>query len=146
MTFSSRPPTLKLLRGVLIFKIAVTVFLWAGPLLLFPVSLFETLMGEAPAPISYARLLGVAYLALIVNYAGGFIQATRGVVPWVTIWTGLVSNGGGLLMLTYLNLSGSQQASTLTAISMTALALIVAGLVFCTFRLRTSVSAMPKPV
>ncbi len=136
-------PTLKLLRGVLLFKIGVTVLLWAGPLLLFPVSLFEALMGQAPDPISYARLLGVAYLALVVNYAGGFVQATRGSIPWVTIWTGLVSNGGGLLMLIYLNLSGAQQASSLTLVSMSALAMIVAGLAVCTVRLRSSAAAAP---
>jgi len=143
MQNASPTPTLKLLRGVLVFKIGVTVVLWAGPLLLFPVSLFETLMGEAPAPISYARLLGVAYLALIVNYAGGFVQATWGSIPWVTIWTGLVSNGGGLLMLAYLNLSGAQQTSPLTLVSMTALAMIVVGLTVCTARLRSSAGATP---
>lgn len=130
--------TLRFLRGVLVFKITATVLLWAGPLLFFPVSLFETLMGQAPEPISYARLLGVAYLALIVNYAGGFILAGRGSVPWVTIWTGLVSNAGGLLTLIYLNLSGAQQASALTWTSMTALTLIVAGLVISTIRLSSA--------
>lgn len=143
MQNASLTPTLKLLRGVLVFKIGVTVLLWAGPLLLFPISLFETLMGEAPSPISYARLLGVAYLALIVNYAGGFIQARRGLIPWVTIWTGLVSNGGGLLMLTYLSLADAQQTSPLSLVSVTALAMIVAGLIVCTIRLRVSASAVP---
>ncbi len=136
MQNSAVASSLRFLRAVLIFKISATILLWAAPLLLFPVTLFEALMGQVPEPISYARLLGVAYLALIVNYAGGYLQAKRGVIPWVTIWTGLVSNGGGLLMLIYLSTTGGQQVSSLTLVSMIALSFIVAGLAICTAKLR----------
>lgn len=128
-------PTFRLLRSVLVFKIFVTATLWASPLLLFPVSAFETLMGQAPEPISYARLLGVAYLALIVNYVGGYMLARRHIAPWITLFTGIVSNGGGLLMLLYLSAVSAQPTSTLTLVSMGALLLITTGLAVSTFRL-----------
>ena len=136
-------PTFRLLRGVLAFKILVTLTLWAGPLLLFPVSAFETLMGQAPEPINYARLLGVAYLALVVNYVGGYMLAKRRIAPWITIFTGLVSNGGGLAMLLYLSSASVHPTSTLTFISMGALTIITTGLAASAVHLRSTLSASP---
>ena len=112
MLDTTNSPNFRLLRGVLVFKIFATLTLWSGPLLLFPVSTFEALMGQAPEPISYARLLGVAYLALIVNYAGGYMLARQHIAPWITIFTGLVSNGGGLLMLLYLYVKSRSEEHT----------------------------------
>ena len=146
MPAAANTPAFCLLRGVLVFKIIVTLTLWAGPLLLFPVSAFESLMGQAPEPISYARLLGVAYLALVVNYVGGYMLAKRHVAPWITITTGLVSNGGGLAILLYLSAASAQPTSALTLTSMGALAIITAGLVTSTVQLWSTLQAKPTLV
>lgn len=129
---------LRFLKKVLVLKISVTALLWAGPLLLFPESAFEALMGQVPDPINYARLLGLAYLALMTNYICGFIDASKSVVPWTTIYTGLVSNGGGVLLLVYLSVTGSGSPSPLTLVSIGLVSVITLGLTISWVRLRSS--------
>ncbi|PCJ71182.1 MAG: hypothetical protein COA62_00730 [Rhodobiaceae bacterium] len=129
---------LRFLQKVLVLKISVTALLWAGPLLLLPESAFEALMGQVPDPINYARLLGLAYLALMTNYICGFIDASKGVVPWTTIYTGLVSNGGGALLLVYLSVTGSGSPSPLTLVSIGLVGVITLGLTISWARLRSS--------
>ena len=88
-----------LLKTVLILKITVSTFAWALPFLLLPPSWLQAMVGPVPEPIISLRLLGLAYLALVVGYTAGLVEVTRGRLPWGTLVMGLVSNGGATLLL-----------------------------------------------
>lgn len=90
---------MRALRVVLAVKLALTVGLWAGPLLLAPVGLFEALGFPEPRPVLFVRLLGVAYAALAVGYARGLAEARCGRVPATVVWVGVASNGGAAAVL-----------------------------------------------
>ena len=125
---------LRRLRAVLAAKIALTLAAWALPLLLLPASALAALIGLAPEPPLTARLLGLAYLALVVAYAGGLRAAGEGRVPWAVIGVGVLSNGGAAVLLTASPAAGSP----LLLASAAASALIAAALAACAWDLRAA--------
>jgi hypothetical protein len=98
---------INLLVCVLAVKIAITLFIWAGPLLLLPVQFFNLLGFPRPTPLIFARLLGMAYLALVVGYYFGLQQAIIGEVPVTVMAVGLTSNAGACLLLVFNGLRGT---------------------------------------
>jgi hypothetical protein len=107
MSDKSRPNPLKPLAVVLIVKIAFTALFWSTPLLFFQKSWFRPFGIPVPDPVVFVRLLGAAYLALLVGYAFGLAQAQRGTKPTGVIWTGAVSNGLASGILSYHGLTGA---------------------------------------
>jgi hypothetical protein len=86
------------LKILLMVKIAVTAIFWCIPLLFFPESVFAALGFPAPQPMLFARLLGAAYLALLVGYHAGIRQLAQGLVPTSAIRAGIVANGMAFLV------------------------------------------------
>lgn len=89
------------LARVLLLKIAITAILWLVPLLFFPIALLEHLGYPAFPTSLFLRLLGMAYGALLVGYGFGLVAARRGQYPRSTVWSGIVSNGGAFLILSF---------------------------------------------
>jgi len=87
------------LSKVLAAKIVITILAWALPLLFFPRGLLVNLGFPAPEPEIFLRLLGIAYMALVVGYALGFRKTLRNEYPLVAVWVGIVSNGGATIVL-----------------------------------------------
>lgn len=98
---------MKGLRGLFIRKIAITAIFLCLPLLFFPASLFIWCGIPAPEPMIFVRLLGVAYLALLLGYYGGLKSIDSNQIPISAINMGLVSNGGGAMVFVYFGLIGS---------------------------------------
>lgn len=92
---------------VLTFKIAFTVVGACVPLLLLSESALQWLGFVVPQPILFLRLLGMAYVALIVGYAFGLKEARQGIYPAQAVWVGIVSNGGAALLLGFAALNGT---------------------------------------
>lgn len=90
---------MRALSTVLIGKIALTVALWVVPLLFFPTSWLHCLGFSVPEPHLFLRLLGMAYISLVVGYAFGLRSSLRGIYPAAAVWAGIVSNGGAFLLL-----------------------------------------------
>lgn len=88
---------------------ALSILLWvkiigtflpvAAPLLLLPKSKIDALSGFEPSDVSLYRLYGMAVLALLVGYAGGYFQVLDGVFPIGVIAMGFVSNAGACLIM-----------------------------------------------
>ena len=96
------------LSKVLVFKIALTVLFWAGPLLLLPKRGLEWLGFDVPEPQLFLRMLGMAFAALTVGYVFGLCTwRAEGVYPAQTIWVGIVSNGGSCLLLCFFAARGA---------------------------------------
>jgi hypothetical protein len=95
------------LRGLLIRKIAITGIFWCIPLLAFPSTWFVALGMPAPEPLMFVRLLGAAYLALLVGYYMGLQGIASGESPMPVINMGLASNGMACLVLTYFGATSS---------------------------------------
>jgi hypothetical protein len=90
------------LANVFLAKIVVTAVFWCVPLLASPPSLIQAIGMPSPHPIVFARLLGAAYLALLVVYWHGWTEARRGSRCIVAVRAGVVSNGlAALLMVGY---------------------------------------------
>jgi len=87
------------LTMVLKLKIAVTICAWCAPLLLFPTGVLQWLGFSVPQPIVFLRLLGMAYLALVVSYLSTLRAIGKNVYPGAGVWVGIVSNGGASLCL-----------------------------------------------
>lgn len=94
------------LQAVLWVKIVATV-LWAAPLLFFPRSVFRRIGFPEPEPMLFVRLLGAAFLALLVGYARGLGIANGGGYPANTVLVGLVSNGLACAILVLHGLTGA---------------------------------------
>ncbi len=121
------------LSQVIAAKIAITIGAWSVPLLFFPSYLLVHLGFPAPRPEVFLRLLGMAYLALVVGYAFGYRQATSCIYPREAVWMGIVSNGGATVVLTIAAISGAWSgwgpfAQAYMWISLVCVALITAGL------------------
>lgn len=86
---------------VLVVKISVTIVFWCIPLLFFPASWFVKFGLPAPEPMMFVRLLGAAFLALVVGYSFGLDDIKKGKKPTNVIWMGIVSNGFACIILTY---------------------------------------------
>ncbi|MBI3267869.1 MAG: hypothetical protein HYZ53_02515 [Planctomycetes bacterium] len=87
------------LSGVLAVKLAVTTLLWFAPLLLLPLDCLRAIGIPDSSPPLFLRLLGMAYLSLCVGYAFGLVATLQGRYPRSTVWTGIVSNGGAVVLL-----------------------------------------------
>ncbi len=86
------------LRRVLAAKILLTLTLWAGPALLLPAPWFP-LFGIPEPPLAqlvFIRLLGAAYVALVVGYALAWRSPVRH--PGAVL-VGIVSNGLASLVI-----------------------------------------------
>lgn len=83
-------------------KIFLTLF-WFFPLLFFRIDFLESLGMPSPVlPVEFVRLLGAAFLALMVGYILGLTDLIRKkVFPFNTIIVGIVSNGLSCLILLY---------------------------------------------
>lgn len=90
---------MRALAIVLLLKVILTLVCWAGPLLLIPGSTLSGLGFPQPEPMLFVRLLGVAYLALLLGYLSGMLRAWRGDYPAGIVWMGIVSNGGACGLL-----------------------------------------------
>jgi len=95
----------KPLEMVLIAKIALTIFFWCLPLIFFPSALLICL-GFDMGPLIFVRLLGFAYLALLVGYILAWRNFKTGIYPANTILVGLVSNFGACMVLCWGLLDG----------------------------------------
>jgi hypothetical protein len=84
---------------VLQAKIALTVLPWCIPLLLFPAEFLAELGFPVPVPEIFFRLLGMAYLALVLGYWFGLQQLRAGTYPSTAVWVGILSNGGACTLL-----------------------------------------------
>jgi hypothetical protein len=93
------------LRRVLAAKIVVTVALWAAPALLLPAPWFPFVgVPEPPlAQLVFVRLLGAAYVALIVAYGYAWRAPARHPAAVVV---GAVSNGLAALVILSVGSSG----------------------------------------
>jgi hypothetical protein len=92
---------------VLIYKILITILLWCVPLLTLPKRGFAALKMPVPQPMAFVRLLGAAYLALLVGYSFGLVQVRQGQYPTGVVWTGIVSNGLASGILFFYGLTGA---------------------------------------
>jgi hypothetical protein len=92
---------------VLGFKIFVTITFWAIPSLVLPESFIVSLGIPVNESIIYVRLLGAAYLALLVGYVAGVKRVKIGKDVEHIIWTGIVSNGLASLLLFLYGVLGS---------------------------------------
>jgi hypothetical protein len=87
------------LDAVLWVKIVATAVLWAAPLLFFPARAFTSLGFPRPEPMIFVRLLGVAFLSLLVGYAQGLWALGHGGSAADTVVVGKVSNGFSCLLI-----------------------------------------------
>jgi hypothetical protein len=94
------------LELVLWIKIALTV-VWAVPLLLAPAGVFRALGFPPPEPRVFTRLLGAAFLALLVGYLQGVQALARSEHPAGTVVVGMVSNGLACALLAGHGLAGA---------------------------------------
>jgi hypothetical protein len=121
------------LAWVFIFKIVVTLLSWCIPFF-FPDIL--ALVGiPVPDPPMYGTLLGIAFLGLVVGYAVGLGQETRGIRPTGAVLAGIMSNGGSAAFLAFDSWRGSWSAwpdlaQALMTGSMLAAFLITMGLIW----------------
>jgi hypothetical protein len=98
------------LRGLEILlkgKIVITAILWCLPLLTFPASWFVALGVPSPEPIFIARLLGAAYLALLVGYYAGLRGLAKGESPLPVMHMGIASNGFAAAILVCYGATGA---------------------------------------
>ena len=87
------------LRWVLWFKIVFTVAGLILPLLLLSPDRLASLGFLEPPPRLFTRLLGAAFIALLVGYLLGLRGLSRGRDVRNVVWVGIVSNGLGCLVL-----------------------------------------------
>lgn len=80
-------------------KIVGTFFPVALPLLVFPMARINQLSGFESSDPALFRLYGMAILALLVGYAGGYFQVQGGVYPVGIVAMGFVSNFGAFIVL-----------------------------------------------
>lgn len=95
------------LRGLLIRKIVITGIFWCIPLLAFPTSWLVALGIPAPEPLVFVRLLGAAYVALLVGYYMAIKGLEKGENPEQAIYMGIASNGLACVLLAYFGITGS---------------------------------------
>ncbi len=109
---------------LLILKIGVTALLTAMPFLLLPEAKLAKMTGVENGG-AFFRLYGVAILALLVGYSGGFAIIADERFPWGIAAMGIVSNGGAAAVL-FLT-GGWRRAKTISAfVALIALGLIMA--------------------
>lgn len=87
-------------------KIIGTLFPVGLPLLLLSKDRIERISGFKSSDVVVYRLYGMAIIALLVGYFGGYLQVINGTFPIGVLWMGLVSNAGAATILV---LSGRAQ-------------------------------------
>lgn len=97
---------MSLLEATLIIKILLTI-LWSASLLILSGTQFEKLGMPEPKPMLFPRLLGAAFLALLVGYLLGLRDLHLGKIPWNTMLVGIISNGLACMLLIYFGLKGT---------------------------------------
>jgi len=95
-----------LLKATLILKILLTIG-WSASLLFLSGTQFEKLGVPEPHPLLFTRLLGAAFLALLLGYALGLRDLYRGEIPVNTMLVGIVSNGLACVILVYFGFQGT---------------------------------------
>ena len=80
-------------------KIIGTFFPVAAPLLVLPKSQIDARSGFEASDLGLYRLYGMAVLALLVGYFGGYLQVLNGVYPMGVIAMGIASNGGAFIIM-----------------------------------------------
>jgi hypothetical protein len=95
------------LSRVITAKIVVTVLFWCVPLLLGPKALFDWVGVPWPEPSVFVRLLGAAYLALVVAYYHGLLEVRSGKTAPATVRMGVVSNGAAAIILGIYGIKGT---------------------------------------
>jgi hypothetical protein len=128
-----------LLATVLWVKVLFTLTFWSLPLLAFPASWFVRIGMPEPRPMLFLRLLGAAFLALVVGYVSGILGLSRGDDVRDIVWVGITSNGLASLILFFFGFTGAwKEWKRLARIFMWgsafATALITLGLVVGLFR------------
>jgi hypothetical protein len=101
------------LSVLLLVKIGGTGLLFALPALALPAHKFPSLLGTpAPGPLTvFVRLLGWAWVSLLVGYWGGMQLLGAGIFPTYPLCMGVVSNGGaGVLILGWLAKGGKSKS------------------------------------
>ena len=88
-----------MLATILKVKVFVTLIFWSLPLLFCPSSWFVRADMPEPKPMLFLRLLGAAYLALVVGYICGLRKLGRGDDVRSVVWVGITSNGLASLIL-----------------------------------------------
>ncbi|HEX8567879.1 MAG TPA: hypothetical protein VF648_19725 [Pyrinomonadaceae bacterium] len=91
-------------KFALLFKITLT-FLWFIPLLLFPREWLIGLGMSASSVYEFVRLLGAAFLALLMGYVLGLRDLNKQIYPVNTILVGIASNGLASLILFYFGIT-----------------------------------------
>jgi len=84
---------------LLLFKLLITLFLLAGPFLLFSAERLGRITSISADSPTFFRLYGMAMLALATAYTGGLWLAWQGIFPWVIVIMGVVSNCGAAMVL-----------------------------------------------
>lgn len=84
---------------LLLVKIIGSLAAVAAPLLALSKSRLDATSGFGPSSLLLYRLYGVAILALLVGYGGGFLQVQAGDFPSGVTAMGLVSNAGAVLVM-----------------------------------------------
>ena len=97
---------------LLVIKIVGTFFPVAAPLLILPKARIDQLSGFSPSDVSLYRLYGMAVLALLVGYLGGYFQIEAGVFPIGVLAMGFVSNAGAFAVMV---ITGRAQKTPLSA-------------------------------
>jgi hypothetical protein len=128
-----------LLATVLWVKVIFTLAFWSLPLVAFPASWFVRIGMPEPRPMLFLRLLGAAFLALVVGYVSGILGLSRGDDVRDIVWVGITSNGLASLILFFFGFTGAwKEWKRLARIFMWgsafATALITLGLVVGLFR------------
>jgi hypothetical protein len=98
---------MKNLSKIVLAKIVITAAFWVVPLLLLPHSLLTELgVGVENGTRSdlepirvFMKLLGMAYVALLVSYVFGYLALREKIYPRGMVWTGIVSNAGACALL-----------------------------------------------
>ena len=95
-----------LLKATLVLKIFLTIG-WSASLLFLSRTQWDELDVPEPKPVLFTRLLGAAFLALLVGYVLGLRDLWRGKIPVNTMLVGTVSNGLACVILVYFGFQGT---------------------------------------
>jgi hypothetical protein len=95
------------LETILWVKVLFTLAFWSLPLLTFPASWFAWMGMPEPKPMLLLRLLGAAFLALVVGYMSGILGLGRGEDVRDIIWMGITSNSLASLILFFFGFTGA---------------------------------------
>lgn len=96
-----------LLVTVLKIKVGLTLIFWFLPLMFLPDTCFVSMGMPRPEPMVFLRLLGAAFLALVVGYVSGILRLRRGEDVRNIVWVGITSNGLSSLILVLFGIAGA---------------------------------------